>query len=131
MWGWLIIPVLAFSMAVSGPLPVSDGIHDTSTLGDGIAYLDGLTWGRTDAGRTVIVGHGDRAFSDLHTLQVGDEIALFMGDYEPMRFEVFNIVWVTPDDTRVFTLPPSEYELVLMTCSTNERYRLIVQARLK
>ncbi len=151
MWGWLIIPVLVLSMAVGGPLPIVEQhfdasgneikdlslpyayarhIHDNSTIGNGLAYLGGTTWGRIDAGRTVIVGHGNRAFADLHTLHIGDEIALLMNSYETLHFEVVAIYWTTPGDTSILTEPSVDYELVLMTCSSDESHRLIVRAKL-
>ena len=127
-WGWLFIPVLGLSMAV-GSLPISGGTWDNATLGEGLAYLQGLTWARTDAGRTVIVGHGDRAFAQLHTLHVGDQIGLLMDGYDTITLEVVAMEWVTPDDVSIVTQPTSEWELVLITCSSDESHRLIVRAR--
>ena len=127
-WGWLFIPVLGLSMAV-GSLPISGGTWDNATLGEGLAYLQGLTWARTDAGRTVIVGHGDRAFAQLHTLHVGDRVALMMDGVEVINMVVYDMYWTTVDDVSLMTTPTDEWELVLSTCSADESHRLIVRIR--
>ena len=126
---WLIIPAIALTMAV-GFVPIVNGAYDTAGLGDGIARLDGMTWGRFDTGRAVIVGHGDAAFSELHTLQVGDEIGLLAGPNGVIKLQVIDVYWTVASDTRILTTPTDGYELALIACSANESHRLIVRARL-
>lgn len=132
---FLMIPSIFFNMPVGSISVDSPGFTDYANLGGGVAYIQELTWNRTDAGRTVIIGHNPGAFNNLQNVQVGADIYLLMdGIVEPLHFVVYQVGLIDIEDTWVFNSPPPEYELVLMTCywdyTQNKSRRLIVRAKL-
>lgn len=126
--GWLIIPAISLYMPI-GVLFVSGGTWDTTTLEYGLAHLDGMTWGRFDAGRTAIAGHSWGGFKDLAQVQVGDEVVLVPNNAKAQALVVWRIDIVPVSDVSLFTTPTDEWELVLITCEGD--FRRIVRARLK
>lgn len=132
---FLIIPSIFFNMPVGSISVNSPSFVEYANLGNGIAYVEEVTWNRTDAGRTIILGHNPGAFSNLENVQVGDDIYLLMdGIEETLHFVVYQVGLIDVEDDWIFNSPTNNYELVLMTCywdyTQNKSRRLIVRARL-
>ena len=136
MFSFLIIPSIILNMPVGSISVNSINFVEYANLENGVAYIEELTWNRTDGGRTIIIGHNPGAFSNLQYMQVGDDIYLLMDGIEKtLHFVVYQVGLVDVEDTWLFNSPTSEYELVLMTCywdyTQNKSRRLIVRAKLK
>lgn len=125
--GYLIIPHISLYKSVVF-VPIEDYTYDLSWLHDGVGHLQYTTWNRTDAGRTVLVGHTPGAFEDVNTLVIGDEIILIMGD-QPHSFTIYEMYFTNRSDASVINSPSDQYEVALITCTSNEDVRLIVKAR--
>lgn len=124
--GYLSIPSIGLYKSI-GFVENSNNGYDLTDLQYGVARLGNTTWGRTDAGRTVLVGHTPGGFEDLIRVQIGDRIIVLMGQ-DAYSFEVFDTYIAERSDDSILVTPPSEYEVVLLTCY-GDTHSLIVKAK--
>lgn len=111
------------------PLPVRGETYSTADLDTEVMRLQYMAWKDTSRGRTVLIGHGGGVFQNLHSINYGDHVWIIFSDYPILEFEVYDKYWVLPSDESILTTPTNTYELVLITCSSDESHRLIVKAR--
>ena len=126
---WLYIPDINVRDPIDISLINSDKVHDTTTLGQGVMRLQHTSWEDISAGRTVLIGHGNGVFKNLHTLESGAYIAIISADREILEYEVYHKYWTEISDVSILETPTNVYELVLITCSIDESHRLVVRAR--
>lgn len=130
--GYLIIPKIGLFKSihlVTDSDPASGTyFYDLSELGYGVGHLENTSWGTTEGGRTVLVGHTPGGFEDIVKLVVGDVIIISMGEnyYE---LTITDKQYVNKEDGSVIYSPPSAYEVVLITCTDNPDTRLIIKAQ--
>lgn len=130
--GYLIIEKISLFKPIQF-IPDSDlspetYFYDLTDLHDGVGHLQYTSWGTTEGGRTVLVGHTPGAFEDVYKLEVGDEIIFSMGD-EYHTLHVTEKFYTDADDGSVIYLPTESYELVLITCTNDPDTRLILKAK--
>lgn len=87
-----------------------------------------------DIGNAVIAGHRSytygKDFNRLGEIVVGDIIGYTTSDGEVMRFEVFELLVIEPDDQSAFNQPQSKSIITLYTCTPirTATHRLLVRA---
>lgn len=114
-------------------LPVAEGVTEESLR---------IAVGRVpqtaqigDIGNAVIAGHRNytrgQMFNRLDELEVGDIISYQARNGEEMRFVVFEITNIIPDDQIAFVQPTIESIITLYTCTPvrTATYRLLVRAQ--
>jgi len=114
-------------------LPVADGISEA-----GLRIAPGRvpeTAVISEPGNAVIAGHRNYAYGEmfnrLDEIEIGDIIAYQARNGEVMRFEVFEIIEISPDDQIAFIQPEDDSIITLYTCTPVRvaSHRLLVRAR--
>lgn len=86
-----------------------------------------------EVGNFCIIGHNyknDQFFSNLSILEIGDKIILTGNDGNEKKYEVYKKFEVIETDLRAISQETDgQTELTLITCTKNNKYRLIVKCR--
>lgn len=113
-------------------LPVSDGVSEAQLKASPGHVPETAAIGAT--GNAVIAGHRSytygQEFNRLGELKLGDIIGYQSKDGTAMRFEVFEILEIEPDDQSAFIQPEDESIITLYTCTPirTATHRLLVKA---
>ena len=68
-------------------------------------------------------------FRNLKKLDIGDEIFLVDGIYGVVKYEVYDILTVNPNETDCLSQKTNgKVELTLITCTSDSKKRIIVKA---
>ncbi|MCL2341835.1 MAG: sortase [Firmicutes bacterium] len=85
-----------------------------------------------EVGNLCISGHNynSKMFKNLSRLSNGDEISLTDGYNETIKYTVYDIYKVSPDDTRCLSQDTEgRREVTLITCTADSKERIIVKAK--
>lgn len=130
--GYLVIPSIGLYKSVSfipdSDLSFKSHYYDLTSLNYGIAHLEHTMWNNTLGGRTVLVGHTPGGFESISSIKWGDSIILIMNEVA-YEFTVFSIYKTHRSDNSIFSIPPVNFEVVLITCTDKENERLIIKAQ--
>lgn len=113
-------------------LPVTDGVSEAQ-LKIALGHVP-ETAAIGEAGNAVIAGHRSytygQDFNRLGEIVIGDIIEYQLKSGDTMRFEVFEIVEIEPDDQSAFEQPEDESIITLYTCTPirTATHRLLVKA---
>lgn len=124
---YLIIPDISLYKNIEYA-EIENKTYDLTSLGYGVARLEGTIWNDTSWARTVIVGHTPGAFENLKNLKIGSRIIVITATQE-LEYFVFDMRVVDPSDDS-WLMPTNKHELTLITCHDNERTRLVVRAKI-
>jgi len=114
-------------------LPVAEGVTE-ETLRIAVGRVP-QTAQIGDIGNAVIAGHRNythgQMFNRLGELEIGDIVCYQARNGEFMRFMVFEIAEIIPDDQIAFVQPHSESIITLYTCTPirTATHRLIIRAQ--
>lgn len=85
-----------------------------------------------EVGNFCISGHNyinSNMFRNLKKLDIGDEIFLVDGIYGVVKYEVYDILTVNPNETDCLSQKTNgKVELTLITCTSDSKKRIIVKA---
>ncbi|MBO5348770.1 MAG: sortase [Clostridia bacterium] len=133
--GKLEMPTVNLQYPVLGEKTVADGswqITDANAIEVSVAIQYGV--GLNNVGNTVIIGHNYRSglfFGSNKNLQVGDTIYITDSETGTRReYKIYNKYTTEESDTSFYTRnTEGKREVSLVTCQSNNNYRLVVLAR--
>lgn len=116
-------------------LPIAEGVS-LEVLGFAIGHMPG-TAGLGDIGNCALAGHRNHTFGSffnrLDEVEIGDDIVILKADGSKITYEVYEKLFVKPDDLTVLNSSSKYKVLTLITChpEINPTQRLILHAKEK